>query len=123
MHDHDQLCRLDVLGIEDSPTEDQMQVYQELQDQLKRKANGSYETLLSWKPRHPPLHDNKNGSLSRLGNLIRKLQNQLKEFEQYDLINQTQLSKRITEKAPIEVKGMEFYIPHKLVVREKNREY
>ena len=24
MHDHDQLCRLDVLGIEDNPTEDQM---------------------------------------------------------------------------------------------------
>ena len=30
--DHDQLGRLDVVGIEDSPTGDQMYVYQEFQD-------------------------------------------------------------------------------------------
>ena len=84
MCDHDQLYRLDVLGTEDIPIGDQMYVHQEFQDQLKRKTDGSYETSLLWKPRHPPLHNNKNGSLSRLGNLIRKLQNQPKELEQYD---------------------------------------
>ena len=109
--DHDQLCRLDVLGIEDSPTGDQMYVHQEFQDQLKRKADGSYETSLLWKRGHPPLHNDKNGSLSRLNNLIRKLQKQPKEFEQYNQIIQTQLSDGIIEKAPREVKGTEFYIP------------
>ena len=84
MCDHDQLCRLDVLGIEDSPTGDQMYVYQEFQDQLKCKADGSYETLLLWKPEHPPLHNNKNGNLPRLGNLIRNPRKQPKEFDQYD---------------------------------------
>ena len=69
------------------------------------------------RPRHPPLHNNKNGSLSRLGNLIKKLRNQSKEFEQYDQI--IQLSDGIIEKAPKEVKGTEFYIPHKPVVREE----
>ena len=59
-----------------------MYVYQEFQDQLKRKADGFYETSLLWTPGHPPLHNSKNGSLSRLGKLIRKLQKQPKDFEQ-----------------------------------------
>ena len=33
--DHDQLCGLDVTGIEDSPTGDQVYVYQEPQEQLE----------------------------------------------------------------------------------------
>ena len=37
MCEYDLLCRVDVLGIEGSPTGDQMYVYQEFQDQLKRK--------------------------------------------------------------------------------------
>ena len=37
--DHDLLCRLDVLGTEDSPTGDQMYVYQEIKEQLECKAN------------------------------------------------------------------------------------
>ena len=117
--DHDQLCRLDVLGIEDSPTGDQIYVYQEVQDQLKCKADGSYETSLLWKPGHSPLDNNKNGSLSRLSNLIRKLRKHPKEFEHYNQIIQTQLSEGIIEKAPKEVKGTEFYIPNKPVVREE----
>ena len=44
--DHAQLCRLDILGIEERPVGDQMYVYQKFQDQLKRKADGSYETSL-----------------------------------------------------------------------------
>ena len=114
--DHDQLCRLYVLDIEDTPTGDQMYVYQEFQNQLKRKADGSYETSLLWKPRHPPLHNNKNGSLPGLGNLIRKLRKQPKEFEEYDQIIQIQLSEGFIEK---KVKGREFYIPHKPVVRKE----
>ena len=39
--DHDQLCRLNVLDIERSPTGDRIYVYQDFQDQLERKADGS----------------------------------------------------------------------------------
>ena len=81
--DHDQLCRLNVLDIEGSPTGDRIYVYQYFQDQLERKADGSQETALLWKPGHPPLNSNKNGTLSRLNNLIIKLP---KDFEQYDQI-------------------------------------
>ena len=119
MCDHDQLCRLNLLDIEDSSREDQMYVYQEFQDQLKSKGDGSYEIPLLWKPVHLPIHNNKNGNLSRLGNLIRKLWKQSKEFEQYNQIIQTQSSEGIIEKAPEEVKETEFYTPHKPVVREE----
>ena len=95
-----------------------MYVYQEFQDQLKCKADGSYETFLFWKSANLRLQNYKDGSLSRLGNLIRKLQKQPKEFDQYDQIIITQLSEGIVEKAPKEVKGTKFYIPHKPVVRE-----
>ena len=44
--DRDQLCRLDVLCIEDIPTRDQMYVYQEFQNQLELNANGSHKTTL-----------------------------------------------------------------------------
>ena len=81
----------------------------------------SYETALLWKPRHPALHSNKNGSLSRLNNLIRNLQKQPKEFEPYDQIIQSQLSEGVISKALEEVKGTKFYLPHKPVVRQKHR--
>ena len=96
-----------------------MYVHQEFKDQLERKADGSCETALMWEPGHSALHSNKNGSLSRLKNLIKNLRKQLKEFEQYDQVNQTHLSEAIIEKAPKEIKGTKIYLPHKPVVREK----
>ena len=118
---HDQLCRLDVLGTEDSPAGDHINVYQKFNDQVECKVDRSYETALQWKPRHPALHSNNNGSLSRLNNLIRKIQKQPKEFEPYDQIIQAQLSEGIIRKALKEVKGTKFYLPHKSVVRQKHR--
>ena len=78
-----------------------------------------YKTSLLWNSGHPLLHSNKNGSLSKLNDLISKLQNQPKEFEEYDQIIQIQLSAGIIKKAPKEVKEIEFYIPHKPVVKEE----
>ena len=72
-----------------------------------------------WEPGHSALHSNKNGSLSRLKNLIKNLRKQLKEVEQYDQVNQTHLSEAIIEKAPKEIKGTKIYLPHKPVVRDK----
>ena len=44
--DYEKLCRLDILGIEDSPTGDQGEVYKELQEQLQRSSEKWYETTL-----------------------------------------------------------------------------
>ena len=67
--DYDELCRLDVLGLEDSPTGDQETVYAEFREQLKRSDEGWYETGLPWKGNHPSLPSNEKGSLRRLNTL------------------------------------------------------
>ena len=63
--DYEQLCRLDVLGLEDQPTGDQAAIYDDFKEQLIQSGEGWYETGLSWKPRHPQI-PNKMGSLGQL---------------------------------------------------------
>ena len=72
--DYDELCRLDVLGLEDTPEHDQQAVYAEFREQLTRDPEGLYETALLWKDNHPPLPNNKGGSLRRLVNVRSRLQ-------------------------------------------------
>jgi hypothetical protein len=64
--DYEQLCRLDVLGLRDSATGDQQNVYREFKEQLTRSEEGWYETSLPWQVNHPPLPNNKSGSLKRV---------------------------------------------------------
>ena len=116
--DYEQLCSLDVLGLEDQPTGDQAAIYEEFKEQLIRSDEGWYETGLSWKPRHPQLPNNKMGSLGRLSNLVKRLKRQPMLLENYDEIIQEQLAEGIIEKITDEPKGKEFYIPHKSVIRE-----
>ena len=60
--------------LEDSPEHDQQAVYAEFREQLTRDPEGWYETSLPWKGNHPPLPNNKAGSLRRLVNLRSRLQ-------------------------------------------------
>ena len=53
--EYETLCRLDVLGIADSASGDQDEVYSEFKGQLKRDEEGWYETGLLWKGNHPSL--------------------------------------------------------------------
>ena len=53
--DYEQLCKLDVLGIQDTAIGDQADVYKEFKEQLIRRVKGWYETGLPWKANHPPL--------------------------------------------------------------------
>ena len=69
-----ELCRLDILGLEDSPEQDQRVVYAEFREQLVGDPEGWYETSLPWKGNHPPLPDNKAVRLRRLGNLHNRLE-------------------------------------------------
>jgi len=55
--------------------------------------------------------------LQRLSNLIRKLQRNNFNNE-HDAIIREQQQNSIVEVVPQEIKGKEFYIPHKAVIRE-----
>ena len=72
--DYEELCHLDVMGLQDVPEHDQRAVYAEFREQLVRHPEGWYETGLPWKGGHPPLPNNKTGSLRRLAQLQPKLQ-------------------------------------------------
>ena len=102
--DYEQLCRLDVLGLKDSATGDQEIVYEEFKEQLTRNPGGWYETSLPWKGNHPPLPNNKAGSLTRLHNLVRKLEKQ-ETLEQYDKIIRDQLEQGIVERVENDAKS------------------
>ena len=115
--DYEELCRMDVLGLQDTPIGDQEVVHQEFLEQLKRSPEGWYETALPWKGGHPPLPNNKTGSLKRLASLVQRLKRNGK-IEDYDAIIQEQLREGIVEEAQMPAKGREFYIPHKAVIRE-----
>ena len=88
--DYKHLCALDVLGLADSPTGDQEDVYSEFKEQLTRSSDGQYETALPWKGDHPPLPSNQNGSLLQLNSLLHKLR-QTDMLAQYDAVIREQL--------------------------------
>ena len=77
-----------VLGLEDGPDVDQNLVYEEYKEQLVRSPEGWYETGLLWKGNHPPLPYNKQESLKRLDDLMRKLEKQAGMLQKYDDIIQ-----------------------------------
>ena len=116
--DYEQLCSLDVLGLQDRPDGDQQSVYDDFKEQLRRSDEGWYETGLIWKHGHDLLPNNKQGSLRRLESLLKKLQKEPNLLDQYDEVIQDQLAKGIVERVSSDPVGREFYIPQKPVVRE-----
>ena len=113
--DYEQLCSLDVLGLEDRPKGDQQNVYGEFTEQLCRSEQGWYESGLLWKAGLPT---NERGSIRRLENLVKKLRREPGMVDKYDEIIQEQLAEGIVERVVDEPKQRVFYIPHKPVVRE-----
>jgi hypothetical protein len=108
--DYEELCRMDVLGLADNTEHDQNEVYAEFREQLTRSEEWWYETGLPWKGNHPQLPNNYNGSLRRLANLQRKLQ-QNGLTDSYSKIIDTQKAEGIVEVASQDPQGVEFYIP------------
>ena len=117
--DYEQLCKLDVLGLQDTENEIDDLVYHRFKNQLRRDKVGCYETGLLWKQeqKYQP-GSNKVGSMARLNNLIKKLQKNEKLFNRYDEIIQDQIKEGIVEIAPEEAKGYEIYLPHHPVIRK-----
>ena len=115
--DFDKLCRLDVLGLEDSAENDQLPVYEEFQEQLERSPEVWYETRLPWKSNHPRLPTSQIGSRRRLENLLKRLKSSDRYDDYNDIITQ-QLKDGGIEPAPQKASdNKEFYIPHKAVVK------
>ncbi len=101
----------------DSPQQDQRYVYAEFREQLTRDEAGWYEAGLLQKGNHPTLPTNKQGSLCRQQNLQRKLQ-RFELDEAYGATIEEQKSEGVVEPGNKQAKGVEFYIPHKPVVKE-----
>ena len=114
--DYEKLCALDVLGLADSATGDQNAVYDEFKEQLVRAPEGWYEIGLPWKGNCPSLPNNRDGSLRRLNTLVRKLR-KTDLLDEYDVVIREQLEEGVVERAPAEVTGREFFLPHRAVVR------
>ena len=116
---YEQLCSLDVLGLQDQPNESQQSVYQDFKQQLRRSEEGWYETGLLWKPRHDePLPTNESNSLGRLNNLLKKLQRDPEMLDQYHKIIQDQLKEGIVENLTDDPVKNAYYIPHQPVIRK-----
>ena len=115
--DYEALCRLDVLGLKDRNEHDQSAVYDEFKEQLTRSPEGWYETGQPWKRNNPPLKDNREGSLRRLS-VLRNRPEKRELTEHYDSVIKKQIEQGIVEEAPKQAKGIDFYIPHKEVIRE-----
>ncbi len=116
--DYEELCRMDVLGLQDTPVGDQKVVHEEFLEQLRRDPEESWcESGLPWKRGHPPLPSNEANSLKRLGNLVQRLKKS-NQFDEYDAIIQDQLEEGIVEPAHEPPSGTVFYLPHHPVIRE-----
>ena len=69
--------------------------------------------------RQSKLKNDKAGSLGRLTNLVRNLQQEPQNFKAYDDIIKAQIENTIVERAPVASDAnKEFYLPHKPVFRE-----
>ena len=116
--DYEELCRMDVLGLEDTPVGDQKVVHEEFLEQLRRDPEqGWYESGLPWKGDHPPLPSNEANSLKRLGSLVQQLK-KTERLDEYDAIIQDQLKEGIVEHATEPPSEPVFYLPHHPVIRE-----
>ena len=120
--DYDRLCRLDVLGVQDTAEGDQGSVYDNFREQLVKGDDGRYETGLLWKSNYAPLPHNKEGSRARLSNMLRKYKNSNPQLlKDYDAIIREQIAEGMVEIVPPEATPgkNEFYIPHKPIIREQ----
>ena len=118
---YEELCSLDILGLLDkhhlSKPDDV--VLEKFKRQLTQDKNRCHETNLIWKEGQSKVKNNKAGSLGRLKNLVRNLQQEPEKFKAYNDVIKAQIANRIVERAPVTPDAdKEFYLPHKPVFRE-----
>ena len=121
LHDYENLCSLDYLGIEENHVKSDDLIYDKFRKQLGRNSKGYYETNLIWKEGHSLLSGNKYGNIGRLNNLVKNLR-RTNKLEVYDSIIQEQRANEIIKKVEVEeenetVSERVFYLPHIPVIR------
>ena len=114
--DYENLCKLDVSGLQDRSKHNQHAVYVEFCEQLVQHPEGWYETGLLLKSSHAPLPSNKSGSLRRLTQRHNKLQ-RMGITKKYAEVIEQRKSEGIAKAATQPPIGRKFYIPHKLVMQ------
>ena len=118
--DHENLCSLDVVGIEENHSLEETEILDRFRKQLKQSDGGWHKTGLIWKTDHPVLTNNKSNSLGRLNNLLKQLKKNTEKFIAYEKLIQEELEEGIVKKVSDirPQKGKEFYLPHKAVILE-----
>ena len=116
--DYEELCKLDVLGLQDREEESDESVLQRFREQLQRDESGRYETDLLWKETKKPMNSNEKGSLARLNNQRKRLEGDPELYQACEDILQQQLADGIIEVAGTVPTERIFYMPHKAVVRK-----
>ena len=119
VHDYENLCSLDVLGVKEGHVRRDEVVYDDFKKQISQSPEGWYETSLFWKEKHPPLDTNKSGSLGRLNSLLHNLKRN-DQFNTYNDMIRDQQENGIVQKVDekYQCQNNEYYMPHKAVVRE-----
>ena len=115
LHDYENLCSLNCLGIEEKHEQNNEFIYREFRTQLGRDSLGTMKPTLSGKK-----ISNEVNSLGRLHSLTKDLIRSNKLGE-YDKIIQEQINEGIIEKVSetkTSEKGKELYLPHRPVIRE-----
>ena len=120
LHDYENLCILNCLGIKEKREKNKGFVCVELRKYLGWDYLGNYETNLIWKENHLPLRRNEVNSLSRLHSLTKNLI-QSNKLGEYAKTIQGQINEGIIEKVSetkTSEKEKELYLPHRPVTRE-----
>ena len=119
VNEYEKLYSLDVLGIEDRPENDQLDVLRDFNESIVRKEDGRYEVAFPWIPGATLSSTNEVQSRKGMNNVERKLSRNEKLKEQYSGIIEEQLRAGIIEEAPQKPSGDRvFYMPHKPVVKQ-----
>ena len=114
---YEQLCSLDVLGVEDRKEFDQEEMKTEFLESIQRKKDGRYRVRIPWTEGRYPMSDNQIQSRAHLNSLFRRMTPMVRES--YNKLIEEQLTMGIIEKVPEKPTGKRvFYMPHKPVVRE-----
>jgi len=115
----DQLCELDVIGIQDLPKSTMQEEEAALKQFYENLTfrNNRYEIRWPWKSYPPQLPNNYGLAFGRLRSLLRQLTPDL--FKEYNSILEKQLSDGIIEDVPTEDAKNEnsYYLPHHAVIQ------